>query len=118
MVRALRAEIFKYKGNDCSNGGISSRFNDVYIICDEGNYKFDENELPDNLVVLVKRELWGENHWYIKPYKDTPKGNVGYMYGGCIVSSSDSRFRRLCGDYPLPLHDRTETQEQYDILSF
>lgn len=112
-VRAINAEIYKPKWGDCSNNGLSSRFDDVYIVCDDGNYTFDTDNPPENLCVMVKRELFDENADYIRPYKDSPKGTVGYMYGGCIVYTSDSRFRNR----PLKLHDRTETQEEYDLLS-
>ena len=36
------------------------------------------------------------------------------MFGGNFVYTSDSRFP---SDYPIPIHDRFETQEQYDQLS-
>ena len=43
-----------------------------------------------------------------------PKGNVGYMFGGNFIHTSDSR---IPNDYPIPIHDRQETQEQYNHLS-
>lgn len=113
-IRAIDAEIFKPKWGDSSNGGISSKYNNVYVVCDNGNHEFDtDEELPENLCVIVKRELFGKNADYIRPYKDVPKGSVGYMYGGCIVCTSDSRFN----SHPLKLHDRTETAKEYEMYS-
>lgn len=38
--------------------------------------------------------------------------------GGNILYTSDGRWKKITGcDYPLTIHDRYETQEQYDILS-
>ena len=118
MTKALRVGIYKNRSSDCSNGGISSKFDDVLVVCDEGNYEVDLDDPPGNLCVLEKRILWGEKHYYIRPYAKA--SGVGWMYGGCIVESSDSRWARLLGEKtgrPLHLHDRTETQAEYDALS-
>lgn len=55
---------------------------------------------------------------YCEPLQPVPAGSVGYMFGGTYVCTSDSRYNETFGfSYPLPLHDRTETQEQYNHLS-
>lgn len=114
MMKALPLSIYKDKGGDCSNGGISSRFNEVLLICEEGYVEIDENNLPENLVKLVVRNLFGREYKHIEPVA-RPKG-VGWMAGGTIVYSCDSRFRRM-SEYPLSFHDRCESQELYDELS-
>ena len=116
-MKAISVNIFKSRGGDCSNGGISSKFNEVLIACDEGWIDIDENNPPENLCKVVQRELWGERHWYVEPCADKPRGSVGYMYGGCIIDSSDARWDRMSGGIPLHLHDRCESQELYDALS-
>lgn len=116
-LKTLPAEIYKHRGTDCSNDGLSSRWDDVLILCDDGFYDVDLDNPPENLVVLDKRQLWGEDHYRILPFKDKPDGCVGYMFGGTYVASSDARFVRMCGTSVLPLHDRCETQEQYNITS-
>ena len=113
-MKALPVDIYKFNGEDCSNGGISSRFESILLICDDGFIDVDENDLPENLCKVVKRNLFGRDHYHVEPVAEPPKGHTSYMYGGCIVNTSDSRFRF---DYPLKLHDRTETWEQYDRLS-
>jgi len=58
-----------------------------------------------------------------RPIGDPPKGHIGWMAGGCYVSTTDSRFteavehilgHRFYG--AIPLHDRSETQELYDSM--
>lgn len=116
-MKAISVDIFKSKGGDCSNGGISSKFNEVLIVCDEGWIDIDESNPPENLCVVSKRVLWGENHWFVEPYKKCPSNMVGYMYGGCIIDSSDARWSRISEGRPLHLHDRCESQKLYDMLS-
>lgn len=113
-MKALPISIFEDKriGN-CSNDGISSRYSEVLLICDTGFIEIDENNPPENLVKLVVRSLWGKEYKHIEPVA-RPTG-VGWMSGGTLVYSCDSRFREM-SDYPLSLHDRQETQEQYDMM--
>lgn len=114
-MRALPISIYEDKkiGN-CSNNGISSRYREVLLICEEGFIEIDENNLPENLVKLVTRNLFGKEYKHIEPVAK-PSG-AGWMAGGSLVYSSDSRFRRM-SDYPLALHDRQESWELYDMLS-
>ena len=110
--RALSVNIFEDKAiGNCSNHGISERFREILILNAEGNYEVDLNNPPENLCVYVERELWGERHDYIRPYADA-KG-AGWMFGGALVYSSDSRF----GGVPMKLHDRDESRELNDMLS-
>ena len=114
-VRSLPVYVFKNEGKDWSNGGITSRFNEILVLNDKGHVQVDLDNPPENLCVYVERELWlGEVFNYIEPYAPKEKGCVGWMYGGCIADTSDSRFQ---SDHPVRIHDRQETQELYDILS-
>lgn len=113
-MKALPISIYKdSRLGDCSNHGISSRYTEVLLICDEGFINIDENNPPENLVKLVTRNLFGREYKHIEPVA-RPTG-VGWMSGGSLVYSCDSRFRRM-SEYPLCLHDRQETQEQYDSM--
>ena len=111
---ALPVHIYKHKGQDYSNGGISSRFDDILVLNPDGFITVDLEDPPENLCIYVKRTLFGEEHDYIEPYTPVSKGCVGYMDGGTVCDSCDSRFQ---GKHPVPLHDRQETQKQYDALS-
>ena len=115
-MKALPCEIYKSKKlGDCSNGGISSRYNEVLLLCEEGFIDVDRDNPPDNLCKVVTRDLGFTVHTHIEPVAKA-KG-VGWMAGGTLVYSCDSRFHRMCGDYALSLHDRTETQKEYDMYS-
>lgn len=114
-MKAISVGIFEDKriGN-CSNNGISERFDSILIEHERGWIDVDEKNPPENFCVIVRRELWGEEHDYVRPYREA--NGVGWMYGGCIVDSSDGRWGELT-THPLRLHDRTESQEMYDLLS-
>lgn len=106
-MKAMSFDIFKDNGKDYSNGGISSKFNNVLLVCEDGYLDVNGNE--ENLVMLKTKKVGNIEYKYFEPVAK-PSG-VGYMDGGTIVYSSDARFPHL---YPLKLHDRTESQEQYN----
>ena len=114
-IRALSADIYAAKDcrYDTSNGGISSRFDEVFIECERGPLEFDTDDLPENFVRVG--EIMG--HVYARPWRDPDKGSVGWMAGGSLVYTSDSRFRQFVNEYPIMLHDRQETREEYDLYS-
>lgn len=114
-MRALPLSIYEDKriGN-CSNNGISNRYKEVLLICEEGHVVIDEDNPPENLVKLVTRNLFGKEYKHIEPVAK-PSG-AGWMAGGTLVYSCDSRFGRM-SEYPLSLHDRQESWESYDMLS-
>jgi len=111
---ALYCDIFKHEGQDCSNGGISSRFEEVQLLIGGSEDvlaqlgPFTEQGTPR--VRLIKRELRlrdGSDGEYLhaEPNERPAKGRSGYMNGGTFITTSDSRFPH---DYPIKLHDRTE----------
>lgn len=104
---------------DCSNNGISNNYDKVVCYFLNENETIDQIKEPEsNAVVLVERWLWGEPHFYFRPVKEAPKGNLGYMMGGCYVGSCSGVFSQYTkGQEIVPLHDRAETQRQYDMLS-
>ena len=109
-MKALPINVFKDGKGDCSNGGISSRYDRLLLICDDGFIDIDENDLPENLVKIVTRHLFGSEYKHIEPVA-SPSG-AGWMSGGAIGYTCDSRFSRL-SQYPLQIHDRQESWEQY-----
>ncbi len=109
-MKALRIYVYKndlFKG--CSNNGISEKFDELLLVCEDGNVDIDENNIPENLVVIAEGF---RGYKYIRPYKEPE--HLGWMSGGSIAYSSDARFN---SQYPLKIHDRQETQEMYDRLS-
>lgn len=122
----LNADIFKSSGRSFSNGGLSEFHDRVCIVNLPGPFE----PYPDSpAVMLVHGNLPNtakmvpavhENGvWWPKEYA----GKVGPMMGGTYVSTSDSRLsqavRDLTGRYAdiVPLHDRWETQAEYDAPS-
>ena len=110
--KALPVYIYKHKRDTCSNGGISERYDEILLLCNDGFVDVDMDNPPENLCKVVKRNLWGKDYYHVEPYVKA-KG-AGWMYGGSIVNTSDSRF---AFDYPLKLHDRDETWDEYNELS-
>lgn len=99
-------------GIDCSNGGLSSQVSNVTLLgC--GGHRKPSSEYP--AVKLVRRIIFGAEYLHAEPV-DRPANAVGPMFGGAFIYSSDSRFNAV-NPYPIPLHDRFETQEEYDLLS-
>ena len=117
-MKALPVSVYRdTDGSDCTNNGVSSRFRELLVICDDGFINVDENNPPENLCKVVKRHLFGRDIYHIEPV-ERPKG-AGWMMGGNYAASCDSRFSRLCGDMygALSIHDRQESWEMYDRLS-
>lgn len=113
-VKVLPVNVYRWTLGDCTNGGISGRFDSLYLICDQGWLEVELND--PRLIKIVTRNHVGREGTYthVEPVNDPDKKEIGYMAGGNFVYSCDSRFPF---DYPLPIHDRSETQEQYDTLS-
>lgn len=110
-MKAINVKVYRNNLGDSTNGGISSKYNDLLLVCEKGYIDIDNNNIPENCVRIVEGF---RGHKFLEPLKPVPNGNVGYMYGGNIAYSSDSRFNF---EYPLQIYDRAETQEVYDILS-
>ena len=111
-VHVISAEIYRDHLGDSTNGGMSSRHKEVLIIVDRGlPLEFDENNPPENLVVL---ETGFMGRKYLRPFKSADPNKTGYMFGGNFAYSSDSRFPF---DYPLGIYDRQDTWEEYEMLT-
>lgn len=118
-MKKLSVEIYKAAdGRDCTNNGASSRHNSMIAFdgdLEEIREYIEENEIDiDECLYLVRRKLWGENHFYFKPLDlALNKPNKCVMFGGNFACTSDSRYNEMVGDsYPRPIHDRTEECEQ------
>lgn len=124
-MKAIPVYVYRQAdGSDTTNGGISSRYNRLLLICDNGFIEVDENNPPENLVKLVVREFpdmhFGfETVYHVEPVARPDSGNFGWMAGGNFVYSSDSRLSEMVdGMYgALSVHDRQETREEYLALS-
>lgn len=109
-MKALPIGIYKNKGKDYSNGGISSRYDEILLECEDGFVDVTGEE--ENLCRLDSVRYGEHTHYHVRPVADPTA--IGWMAGGTVVFSSDSRFPFA---YPLSLHDRQESQELNDMLS-
>ena len=117
-MKALPISVYKNgRFGDCTNGGISSRFNELLLICENGFIDIDETNPPENLVKLKKRYLFGEIHYSIEPVFQ-PKG-AGWMAGGNYAATCDSRFWDMVGHAhgAVSIHDRQESWEHYHSMN-
>lgn len=116
-MKAIKINVYRNtRGYDCTNGGVSSKYDSLLLLCEDGWVEVDENNLPENAVKVVRRHVCGDEIVCIQPCK--PAVGVGYMFGGNYAASSDGRFRDLVGIYgAVAIHDRDESQETNDLLS-
>ena len=119
-MTAKALPVYVYRRNspgDSTNGGISSRFDTLICLCDNGFLDVDLENPPENLVHVVRRHLFGSFVYHIEPVA-RPSG-VGWMAGGNFAQTSDSRFYDLIGGMygAVSIHDRQESREMYDLLS-
>ena len=126
-MKALPIELYRSSRlGDCTNGGISSKFNTLLIACDDGFIDIDPENVPENFAMVEMRHVFGTTIIpTIYPAEITPDGKVvprggkWWMMGGNYGATSDSRFSRLVGGMygAVAIHDRYETHEEYDMLS-
>lgn len=100
--------------SDCTNGGITSK-NERVILVPEGVMPPTNSNLP--VLKVVRRNIGGRDYLHAEPLAAPGAGNIGWMAGGNFVYSCDSRYRQWVCDYPISVHDRSETQMQYNRLS-
>ena len=110
-MRKYFSTVYYFGLGDCTNGGASSRHKSIIVIEESDIEEAMKSNMDlDKVFVLVRRELWGENHWYLRQLIE-PKGKIGPMMGGNYAEVSE------VSQHLLPIHDRYETQEEYDVLS-
>jgi hypothetical protein len=106
-LKGMTVSIYTSKdGGDCSNGGISSRAKRVFLATDIPEMQIFEAQPEDEIVVIKKKNVCGNDYIYATPEKDSD--SFGWMMGGSYIYACDSRFSRNISKYPVPLHDRRE----------
>ena len=101
----LSLSVYKFPLGNC--GGITDNMGEksIWIPCEDGYMTYDRIE--DKSTIFIPEHRGGE-YWALNPLVQ-PTGFVGPMCGGNLAYSSDSRCRRV-----YHIHDRFETQNQYD----
>lgn len=103
----IRCYVFRNPLGDCTNNGVSSRFDEVILSWDEDDPPQEINGTP--VLRLVKRKLNGE-YLHAEPVIPGRKLKANsptshYMSGGNFIYCCDSRFPHR---YPIGVHDRLE----------
>jgi len=116
----LTVSILRDPLGDGTNGGVSSTPIRACVVNIPGPFEPDDRHPA---LILIDRGRYGKV-LYPAHKKDgrwtqlTPSDKVGPMFGGNFAYSSDSRFGDAVGFYgAVPIHDRFETQKEYDFLS-
>lgn len=104
-VYTLRSDL-----GDCTNGGISAKHNKFTITGNNIPEVFEPTEDAPELRLVYRPNL---DYYHAEPAEDLNPHCVGWMAGGNFIYTSDSRFF----GYPIPIHDRQETQAQYNLLA-
>ena len=103
-LKGLSCSILTNPGmGDCSNGGISAKFDNVVLV-GEGIPEVTTVTESDKAVVIDTITFGGKTYYHAKP-KALHDKKAWTMAGGAFIWTCDSRFPF---DYPLPLHDRVE----------
>lgn len=136
--KGLRLEVYRpADGQDCTNGGMTSRVRYVTVTgIREDWMEPDKSQgvrpLPEDCrtsapkddapeVILVTRRNGAAVDWvHLEPAEPCPKGLCGYLSGGNYAGTMDSRWREILGGHRgemVRVHDRSETWQQYDMLT-
>lgn len=104
-----KMDIYRRKGCNCSNEGISTRFDEVCVV-DHSFAKNYPEKLKDNDIVIVIRDCSVNSNFdgYLTAYpaKDWVAGKW-QMFGGCFVYTCNGATNPFSG-VAIPLHDRIE----------
>lgn len=122
-MEKLFVTVFRPAGYpDCTGNGLSSRVDSSTLFFDCSREEAIEwcksnGKSSEYMFFLVKRELWGEDHSYAEPL--IKPENRAQVFGGNFLYTSDSRMYKTGGIYkaPVPIHDRFETWEDFDVMS-
>ena len=104
----LIVNVFRANRADCTNGGISSKFDSLCIVNIDGPFEPSER----NPAAILVNGSYGSKH--IRPAKLVAGEWIAdrdkwYMAGGNFAATSDSRFSDAVGFYgAVSIHDRTE----------
>lgn len=112
-MKGLHAYVYRSAGQDCTNHGLTEKANNITIVGDGIPEIFEANDKTPAFKV-VRRVIFGEQYLHLEPVNPPPAGWIGWMNGGNVADSSDSRFP---AKYPLRIHDRAESPELYDRMS-
>ena len=108
IVKALKCKI--YRNGHLPHHGFSNRYDDVYVICPDGDYEFDlddKENLPENLVKFQVRNIGGKcDGIQHKEFVLYNKPDDKYLaFGGSFAFLMEDEFTKNFGEYPIPIYD-------------
>lgn len=125
-MKALPISVYRTpRLGDCTNHGISSKYDELLLACPDGFIDIDPENVPENFVMVEMRHVFGTTiiptiyPAEIKNGEVVKRGNKWWMMGGNYGATPDSRFSALIGDMygAVAIHDRYETPEEYEMYS-
>ena len=119
-MRGIRLTVLRSTFGDCTNGGMTATARYVTLIDARITEDDPHTYEPSDRAPAVRLTHTGHDYEVLVPV-DPYGGDIGPMSGGnYAVGDYGSRhvWKRLTGGFgALPVHDRFETQAQYDALS-
>lgn len=109
-INVYRHEYDHFKGSDCTNGGVSGRYNTLYLVDHHGTQLVGKDD--ERLMELV-RDAGGRGGWHLEPVN----GHKGKAYTDWTYGGNIAEVRRDGRTEYLRIHDRQDTWEDDDILS-
>ncbi|HRW21306.1 MAG TPA: hypothetical protein P5509_04980 [Bacteroidales bacterium] len=91
-------------GSDCSANGITSCYSRLILVGEGVDGPFEVKK-GEPYLKFVKRNMGRGEYLHAEPV-NFGSGEIGPMFGGNFIYTSDSRFP---SDYPIPVHDRFES---------
>lgn len=123
-MKSLRVTIYRFSLGDCSNNGVSSRYNSMLAfdgdIEEIRQYVESHKIYIDSCLYLVKGEFpWaGIDDPYFIPLEYALSKPKGHVCMGGNYCCGDSRWHDWFGhSLPIRIHDRLESWEEYESLS-
>ena len=110
LINVYRHEYDCFRRTDTTNGGVSGRYNTLYLVNPHGTQLIDKDD--ERLMELV-RDAGGGEGWHLEPVN----GHKGMAYTGWTYGGNIAEVRRDGRTEYLRIHDRQDTWEAYEILS-
>lgn len=108
-MKLLQLHVFRNAtAGDCTNGGISSKVNDIFVVDERGH---EPSPMPSKDLIFRAEDRGGGYHALIPLVQ--PSGAVGPMFGGNLASA----LYGAGGAEVYRIHDRFETREAYRTIS-
>ena len=59
IIKAVPVSVYRHGHTDCTNGGVSSKYEKLLVECPDGYIDIDMDNPPKNFCVVERRRLFG-----------------------------------------------------------